>query len=70
MIAEFSTYLRIFDVTTFVSAAQERARNEGVDENDVKEMYNESNLDNCLIMLLDPSTLPGCEILESNAEIA
>ncbi|KAB2699349.1 hypothetical protein F9K79_09655 [Ochrobactrum sp. Kaboul] len=70
MIAEFSIYLRIFDVPTLVTAAQERARNEGVDENDVKEMYNESNLDNCLIMLLDPSTLPGCEILESNAEIA
>ncbi|MCH4539090.1 hypothetical protein [Ochrobactrum sp. A-1] len=70
MIAEFSIYLRIFDVPTLVTDAQERARNEGVDENDVKEMYNESNLDNCLIMLLDPSTLPGCEILESNAEIA
>lgn len=70
MIAEFSLHLRIFDVPTLVNAAQERARSEGVDEDDIREIYNEGNTDNCLIMLLDPSTLPGCEILESSAEIA
>lgn len=69
MNAEFSIHLRIFDVPTLVNTAQERARSEGVDEDDVLEIYNEANLDNCLIMLLDPSTLPGCEILESNAEV-
>lgn len=30
--------------------------------------YDEPNIDACLIQLLDPSTLPGGEIIETSAE--
>lgn len=70
MLAEFSMYLRIHDPASLAKAAYDRAIAEGVEESDAFQTYNEANLDNCLVMLLDPSTLPGCEILESNAETA
>jgi len=30
--------------------------------------YDEPNIDACLIQLLDPSTLPGAEIIETSTE--
>jgi hypothetical protein len=69
MEASFEIYLRIHTPEDLVKAAQTRAIAEGVDETDALEQYNDDNLNACLIMLLDPSTLPGCNILESTAEV-
>jgi hypothetical protein len=67
--AEFSMLLRIVDVDTLVTAAVEQAIREGISEDDARETYTAADLDRCLVMLLDPSSLAGCEILESNAEV-
>lgn len=69
MEASFEISLRIFDVPSLVAAAVAQAIAEGVDEDEACEVYSADDLDRCLVMLLDPGTLAGCEIHESTAEV-
>jgi len=69
MEASFEISLRIIDVPSLVAAAVARAIEEGIDEEEAREDYDADNLDRCLVMLLDPSTLAGCEIHGSTAEV-
>jgi hypothetical protein len=60
--------ISVYNVRAFVRAARERARKEGLDEEQVRE-YSATNLTGCAVMLFDPGSGPaGCEIQDSSAE--
>jgi hypothetical protein len=69
-VAEFSLYLRVVDTTELWHKAAERAVLDGAfnSEEEYREAHDEDDVGTHLRMLLDPGSLPGCEILDSTAE--
>lgn len=67
---EFSLQVTVDDENALYQAALEQARKEGAEYNDLMDPgTNEINVEACLQVLLDPSTLIGCSIEESHAEM-
>jgi hypothetical protein len=65
----FELNFRVFSAETLAQAAAERARDEGLSEEEWAAMRTrDGEVDSDLTMLLDPGSLPGCEILDSNVE--
>jgi hypothetical protein len=64
----FHIDLDIDDPETLYQAALERLLQENVDEDDAKRTLRPEGVINdsaCLVMLLDPGSLPGCSINQS-----
>jgi len=64
--------LRLDDTGQLFEAAQERAEQEGNTRREALALLRDAegavSVENCLIMLLDPGSLPGVGILQSTAE--
>lgn len=69
---EFSMYLDVHDPESLLKAARERADEEGYGNEELEQdLHNEDgsiDISACLTILLDPGSLPGCDILNSVAE--
>lgn len=64
----FSTLIQVFDPLQLLAAATERALADGADPDDLIDDEGNPNTEACIIMLLDPGSLPGCDFLDSAAE--
>lgn len=62
--------LMVEDATALHAAALAHLRNQGLDEEDIAHSlrYADGSINEnaCLVMLLDPGSLPGCEIIDSS----
>lgn len=67
---EFSVYLDVHSPESLRAAAVERAVEDGYDDPEAAVLDVDGKLDisACLIILLDPGSLPGCDIIDSVAE--
>jgi hypothetical protein len=64
---EFSLWLRVLDPEKLLAAALAHPDAAGDTRDDYLDEGGEIDTNACLVMLLDPGTLPGCEILDSGA---
>jgi hypothetical protein len=65
----FALNFRVLSADTLAQAAAERAVAEGLSEEEWASMRTrDGEVESDLTMLLDPGSLPGCEILDSNVE--
>lgn len=67
---EFSMMIDVQDVDALLAAARAHPDAEGVDESDFYDEPGRVNISTCLRILLDPGSLPGCEIIDSVVEAA
>lgn len=59
--------VEVYDIDELYAAAKQRAINDSGDPDDVL-LDGEPDAGLCLQMLLDPGSLPGCSILQSNVD--
>lgn len=66
----FTLNLRVYSVRSLLKAAAERAKADGLSRADWREYRStrHSGLAACVQMLLDPGTIAGCEINDSDAQ--
>jgi hypothetical protein len=67
---EFSLYVEITDAEQLYQAARAKCIEEGIEDPDelLKPDGEEIDSARCIQMLVDPGTLPGCEIQDSTCE--
>lgn len=65
---EFSLYLSVDDKAQLLAAARAHDDAEGMEEKDFLNDDGSVDVSACLRMLLDPGSLPGCNIFDSNVE--
>lgn len=69
---QFSVDLRIHDARSVHAAALGKCRADGMSEEDILGFIGtaeDPDLCNCVVALVDPGYLPGCEIESSGAEL-
>lgn len=64
---DFTLWLRVLDPQQLVSAARAHPDAAGIPTEDFYTDDGEIDIAKCLVTLLDPGTLPGCEIQDSGA---
>jgi hypothetical protein len=68
--ATFSIDLDVYDPQLLWDTATQRALDDGYPpDDDVLGTRNEPDVRGCLTMLLDPGSLPGCSINDSDVEV-
>jgi hypothetical protein len=65
---EFSMYLRVHDDKELLEAARLHPDAAGMATEEFYDEDGEVDIRACLTILLDPGSLPGCEILDSTIE--
>jgi hypothetical protein len=65
---EFSLYLNVYDPAQLFKAALASAIEDGMDASVLVGADDDIDIRACLIQLLDPGSLPGCDIYNSTAE--
>lgn len=69
MLGAVTVYLQVNDQQQLLDAARCHPDANGMATEDFYDDAGEINLSACLRMLIDPGSLPGCEVLECTAEL-
>lgn len=65
---DFTCWVKVYDENQLLAAARAHPDAEGLVTEDFYDDAGEIDINICLVMLLDPGSLPGCSIAESGTE--